>query len=96
MIRTTVMLPIDLKRRARALAQRSGISLGELIRESLEAALRGDAGEVRDDPLFSDTATYDGPIVADLSTRHDDYLYGPEDAPEHEAEDGPAGSRAAR
>ena len=79
MLRTTVMLPLDLKRRAQALAQRMGVSLGELIRESLEAALRGDAGEVRDDPLFSDTATYDGPIADDLSARHDDHLYGGND-----------------
>lgn len=69
------MLPIGLKRRSQALAQRLGISLGELIRESLEATLRGDAGEVREDALFTDTATYDGPLPADFSERHDENLY---------------------
>jgi len=75
MFRTTIMLPMDLKRRSQALAQRMGVSLGELIREALEATLRGDAGEVREDALFGDTATYDGPLAADVSERHDDYLY---------------------
>ena len=69
------MLPPDLKRRSQALAQRLGISLGELIREALDATLRGDAGEVREDALFSDMVTHDGPIDADLSERHDHYLY---------------------
>lgn len=75
MLRTTVMLPMDLKRRAQALAQRMGISLGELIREALEATLRGDAGEVREDALFGDAATYDGPLARDFSKRHDHFLY---------------------
>lgn len=75
MHRTTVMLPIDLKRRAQILARRMGISLGELIREALEATLRGDTGEVRDDPLFGDDAVYTGRAPSDLTDRHDRYLY---------------------
>lgn len=51
------MLPMDLKRRAQALAQRMGISLGELIRGSREAALRDDAGKVGEDALFADDST---------------------------------------
>jgi hypothetical protein len=76
MQRTTIMLPIDLKERASSLATRLGLSLGELIRQSLEAALRGDAGEIRDDPLFADRAAYDGPAPSNLSVDHDDFLYG--------------------
>ena len=75
------MLPLDLKERASSLASRLGLSLGELIRQSLEAALRGNAGEVRDDPLFSDRAVYDGPAPANLSTDHDDFLYGERGGP---------------
>ena len=70
------MLPLDLKHRSQAHAQRMGVSLGELIRESLEATLRGDAGEVREDALFTDTATLDGSLEGDLSEHHDQYLYG--------------------
>lgn len=78
MIRTTLMLPEDLKRRAQALARRRGMSFGELVRGSLEATLRGDAGEVAEDALFLDRAVYDGAVPEDLSERHDGYLYGGE------------------
>ena len=71
------MLPVDLKQRASTLASRLGISLGELIRQSLEAALRGNAGEVREDSFFQDREVYDGPVPANVSTDHDDFLYGP-------------------
>ena len=77
MQRTTIMLPVDLKQRAESLAKRLGVSLGELIRQSLEAALRGNAGEVREDPFFQDRAVYAGPVPASLSADHDDFLYGP-------------------
>ena len=74
--RTTIMLPVDLKQRASNLATRLGLSLGELIRQSLEAALRGNVGEVHEDPLFTDKAVYRGPVPANLSVDHDDFLYG--------------------
>lgn len=70
------MLPVDLKQRASTLATRLGVSLGELIRQSLEGALRGNAGEIREDPLFLDQAIYRGPVPANLSADHDDFLYG--------------------
>jgi hypothetical protein len=41
--------------------------------------LRGDAGEIRDDPLFADRAVYHGPVPPNLSVDHDDFLYGPRD-----------------
>lgn len=73
------MLPIDLKRRAQGLARRMGVSLGELIRDALEATLRGDAGEIREDPLYGDDAVYKGAAPPDLTDRHDRYLYDGED-----------------
>ena len=78
MTRTTVMLPDQLKGRARQLARERGISLGQLIRESLEAALKDDGmSSSRRDPLFSDTGVYRGDEApSDLSLRHDEYLYG--------------------
>ncbi len=73
--RTTIMLPAQLKHRAHRLAAKLGISMGELIRESLREALNRDRGDV-EDPLYSDDASYPGPAPADLAADHDNYLYG--------------------
>ncbi|MGD0898762.1 MAG: CopG family transcriptional regulator [Thermoguttaceae bacterium] len=76
MHRTTIMLPPELKAEASRRAQRMGVSLGELIRESLTAWL-GKPGKSRtEDPLFDDDAVFDGPVPADGSANHDYYLYG--------------------
>ncbi len=77
MNRTTIMLPPDLKARAERRARDRGISLGELIRQSLATALTA-AGTPRlaSDPLFADDATWDGDTPPDLSAEHDRYLYG--------------------
>jgi hypothetical protein len=68
------MLPSELKLHAQRRAKKLGISLGEFIRESVQAFLA--KREPSDDPLFSSTAIYRGPVPKDLSRRHDDYLYG--------------------
>jgi len=75
MERTTIMLPAQLKHRANRLARKLGISLGELIRESLREALNRTPAD-DEDPLYSDTVSYGGPAPADLAADHDDYLYG--------------------
>lgn len=72
MKRTTIMLPEALRRRAATRASQRGISLGELIRDSLGAALPGVSYD--QDPLFED-AVFDGPAPRDLAARHDKYLY---------------------
>lgn len=78
MIRTTVMLPESLKNRAQQEAREMGISLGELIRQSV--ALRLEAGpHPAGDPLFTDVPVYNGPVPADYSREHDRYLYGERD-----------------
>lgn len=79
MKRTTVMLPADLRRRAFVRARERGVSLGELIRESLDSALPTAAPVRADDPLFTDAAVFAGKAPKDLSAAHDRYLYG-EDA----------------
>ncbi len=77
MKRTTIMLPDDLKIRAHNRARGMGISLGELIRESLEATLNHpDEEKLTKDSLFTDDALYDGKVPTDLSRNHDRYLYG--------------------
>jgi hypothetical protein len=53
-----------------------GISLGELIRESLERALNSDFAELLDDPFLTDNAVYEGDTPIDLAQDHDKYLYG--------------------
>jgi hypothetical protein len=75
MHRTTVMLPEALKRAAQAHASQRGISLGELLRESLEHRLREQPPDRSRDPLFLDRATYADTGAADTAERHDDYLY---------------------
>ncbi len=75
MTRTTIMLPEDLKLRAQETAGRLGISLAELIRETLERRLDA-RQDWRDDPLFSEVPVYEGPVPPDLSEEHDRYLYG--------------------
>lgn len=78
MTRTTIMLPAELKERARRLAQDQGISFGELVRRSLAAALEERRGTLRQrDPLFGDLAVFEGDVPEDLSSEHDRYLYGP-------------------
>ena len=77
MKRTTIMLPDDLKMRAHNRARGMGISLGELIRESLEDILgHPDEEKLTKDSLFADDALYDGKAPKDLSRNHDQYLYG--------------------
>jgi hypothetical protein len=75
MHRTTVMLPRELHDRASRRARQRRISLGELIREALAAALR-ESDQVREsDPLYGDDAVFDGRAPSDLAARHDAYLY---------------------
>jgi hypothetical protein len=76
MKRTTVKLPADLRRRPFARARERGVSLGELIRESLASALPTAAPVRADDPLFTDTAVLGGKAPRDLSAAHDRYLCG--------------------
>jgi hypothetical protein len=73
MQRTTILLPRELKTRAEAHARQAGTSLGGLIRQSLEAALRRAPAH---DPLFSDSEPYRGQAPRDLSVEHDEHLYG--------------------
>ncbi len=71
------MLPEDLLRRAIFRAKQRGISLGELIRDSLVSTLPDVSHDVEKDPLFEDVV-FDGPAPRDLSRRHDKYLYDDE------------------
>jgi hypothetical protein len=74
--RTTVLLPPELKEKATLRAREEGISLVELIRESLAVALQTKEGKLRkDDPLFADHDVFDGEAPEDIAERHDRYLY---------------------
>ena len=75
MKRTTVMLPPDLKARATRTARERGISFGELLRQSLAAAVESPAAAY-DDPVFADSAVFEGKAPEDLAVEHDGYLYG--------------------
>jgi predicted DNA-binding protein len=74
MNRTTIMIPQELKIRANNLARKRGISLGELIRETLEKLCANNIKKTRD-PFFADEGIYTDKTPRDLSEKHDDYLY---------------------
>ena len=75
--RTTIMLPQSLKVQAAEYARNLGLSLGELIRKSLERVLGDTPGnDSKGDPLFDSKAVFRGSTPRDLSLKHDDYLYG--------------------
>ena len=61
--------------RARRHADTLGISMAALIRDALETALAEDAPHRSKDPLFRDHTVFDREAPADLSARHDAYLY---------------------
>ena len=87
--RTTVVFPPELKRRAVSRARHQGISFGEFVRRAVEKEMAAPAHKITKvpwkrgsgktgDPFWDNLVVYkdDGP--ADLSVRHDDYLYGDE------------------
>ena len=76
MHRTTVMLPEELKSQVVQFARESGLSLGDVVRESLENWLKNRRQRSTDDPLFHNVPVYDGPVPDDYSINHDKYLYG--------------------
>lgn len=67
------MLPPELKRRALKRARDRGVSFGELVRESLTAALAGQAADT--DSLLGDRALFEGKTPSGLSAEHDRHLY---------------------
>lgn len=73
MHRTTVLLPTALKNQALRLAHEMGISLGELIRSSIE--LRCTKQLAKEDPFFTDKHIHSGKTSNDVARNHDDYLY---------------------
>ena len=75
MKRTTIMLPVELKDKAKRHADSKGISMGKLIRDALISVLRSERSERSRDSLFVDKAIYDGPAPADGSKNHDRYIY---------------------
>ena len=77
MLRTQVYLEKQQKERIRSLARRKQQPEAQLIRELIDLGLAHTQGEL---PTLGETL---GPLLAlhgkgptDLSTRHDDYLYG--------------------
>lgn len=72
MHRTTILLPNKLKRDAERRARREGLSLSALIRQRLSAELE----EAEEPPSFFSRKPWTESAPADLSAKHDDYLYG--------------------
>ncbi len=77
MIRTQIQLTEEQHRRLRRRARAEGISLAELVRRSVDAALAAEAPSRA--PLYDRAAAlvghfHDPDAATDLSRRHDDYL----------------------
>ncbi len=73
MKRTTIMLPISLKRKVELRARQENKSLGSFIRESLEQSLKQNGGRTVD-PLFACNEVFEDDGPPDLAERHDFYL----------------------
>jgi len=73
MHRTTILLPVELQRRAAREAAALGISLSELIRRRLEGEPDGEGAER---PRFFTREAWRGAGPADVAENHDKYLYG--------------------
>ena len=69
-----ITLPAELKTRAETLARAEGVSLEELIRQSLQDKLVN-APNSQPDPFFDYHETFDGDVPSDLAANHDKYLY---------------------
>ncbi len=77
MHRTQILLPPDVYRRARAVAQRKGESLGSLVREALADYLARSAPEADAIESFLLADAYDDPHPEpNLSIDVDHHLYG--------------------
>jgi hypothetical protein len=78
MHRTTILLSPELRRDAEAAARQRGISLSEMIRRLLAAAVRGNKpGSRQADPLFRPRRLMARGNPANIARNHDLYLYGP-------------------
>jgi len=51
----------------------------EFVRQMEDERRRNARLPSTEDPLFKNVPIYSGPVPADLSERHDDYLYGDTD-----------------
>lgn len=76
MQRTTIMLDEELKLQIEQGARNEGVSLAQWMQRAARQRLAAMASESKPDPLFSDTATFDGEVPEDLADNHDQYLYG--------------------
>lgn len=77
MKRTTIMLPGDLRAKAKRVAKARGVTLGELVREALADKIAAPGGA---DAIFRPVALPEdvdlSRVPRDLAGNHDKYLYG--------------------
>jgi hypothetical protein len=76
MHKTTIMLTDDLKLIVEQEAMQRGVSMGEIIRTALRELMTKHKENGGPDPLFDYNLVHKGSCEKDISTHHDDYLYG--------------------
>jgi hypothetical protein len=77
MAKTTILLPVELRERARRFARQRRLSLGALLREALEDKIRDHPESWENDPLFEPVPLRGGSKAKaplDLAENHDLYL----------------------
>jgi len=72
------MLPPNLKEKSVRLARQLGMSFGEFVRTAIDQAVSQSRGSSKTfkDSLMADHEVFQGSVPKDLSTHHDQYLYG--------------------
>ena len=68
------MLPSELHEKATRYAARRRVSLGQLVRSSLQRTLEAPEESPDQDPLWNDEEVFRGKTPRDLARNHDRYL----------------------
>lgn len=75
MIRTTIILPLVLKKKIGAQAKKKRVSFGEVVRVALEKFFIIEDEPLKSDAFLASQTIFDDAGATDVAARHDDYLY---------------------
>ena len=75
-VRTTIMLPENLKKKVEMTSKKMHVSLGEFLRIAAKEFIEREERKWLDDPLASGDYTITDPSPSNVSETIDRYLYG--------------------